>query len=426
MVGLPTGTVTFLFSDVEGSTELLERLGDAYASELHEHRAIVREAVGSRGGEIVDQRGEETFAAFSDASAAVETAVEIERRHADHPMRVRIGLHTGQPALTGDGYLGLDVHRAARICGAGHGRQILLSAETRALVADRSTKDLGEYLLKGISAPEHLFQLLEEGLPRSFAALRVLPTARKSKRRPQLRRRGDPPRSLEQLAWAVRARLPTTAEDERAAVSRLAASLIAAARSSTAAKRFVASVDRRAIERDLESYRSMGVTSQRASEAADLAARRLTLLDALDERATLARTGGPTPRPRGRRDRAGDAGARCRPRPPHERRSARASEPAGRTGAAFDDSAPSTSSSRPTRPASSTSTASSRCRRRATSGTRSGWRVQASTGSMSSPEPSRHAPSDNPYQAGIGTEAAAAAVTMAAACERTGVGKRQL
>ena len=243
---------------------------------MHEH-----------GGEIVDQRGEETFAAFADASAAVEAAIEIERRHAERPMRVRIGLHTGAPALTGEGYLGLDVHRAARICAAGHGRQVLLSTETRALVADRPAKDLGAYLLKGITQPEHLYQLLADGLPKDFAPLRVLPTAPATRRR-RFRRVGTEPRSLEQLAWATRARLPAIPPDERPAVARLATALLAAARSSAATQRFVATVDRRAIERDLASYSSAGGASERASHAADLAARRLALVDALGERlATL-------------------------------------------------------------------------------------------------------------------------------------------
>ena len=284
MVGLPTGTVTFLFSDVEGSTELLERLGTGYADELGAHRAIVREAVASNGGEIVDQRGEEVFAAFSDAAAAVAGAVDIQRRHVGRVMRVRIGLHTGEPALTGDGYLGLDVHRAARICAAGHGGQVLLSARTRGLVAERSAKDLGEYLLRGISAPERLYQVLEPGLGQEFVALRVLPAGRERRRSP-LRRRGSERLSIEQLAWAARARLPATPPAERASVSRLAASLAAAARSSATARRFSAGVDRRALERRWAAYRTMSGASRRASEAAETVERQLALLDAVQERA---------------------------------------------------------------------------------------------------------------------------------------------
>ena len=284
MVGLPTGTVTFLFSDVEGSTALLERLGDAYAGELGEHRAIVRETIGAHGGEIVDQRGEEVFAAFSDSAAAVACAAEIQHRHTGRVMRVRIGLHTGEPSLTGEGYLGLDVHRAARICSAGHGGQVLLSARTRELVADRSAKDLGAYLLSGISTPERLYQLLEPGLGQEFVALRVLPAPNGSGRdRAPSRRRDREPQSLEQLAWAVRARLPATPPEERQNVSRLAASLAAAARSATAAQRYSASVDRKALERRLSAYSAMRTTSRRAADAADGAKAQLALLDAVEE-----------------------------------------------------------------------------------------------------------------------------------------------
>ena len=174
-------------------------------------------------------------------------------------MRIRIGLHTGEPALTGDGYLGLDVHRASRICGAGHGRQILLSAETRALVADRSAKDLGEYLLKGISAPEQLFQLLEEGLPRNFAALRVLPTARKSKRRDSLRRRGIGRKASSSSPGRCGPACPQRLPDERAAISRLAGPPIAAARTSRCG-RSIRLLRRPTRDRTrLQSYRSMGV-----------------------------------------------------------------------------------------------------------------------------------------------------------------------
>jgi class 3 adenylate cyclase len=286
MVGLPTGTVTFLFSDVEGSTALLERLGDAHAGELGEHRAIVRDAVASNGGEIVDQRGEEVFAAFAETSLAVDAAVAIQRRHAGRLMRVRIGLHTGEPSLTGEGYLGLDVHRAARICAAGHGGQVLLSVRTRELVADRSAKDLGSYLLHGISTPERLYQLLEPGLGHDFVALRVLPAPGDGERKLMARlpghRPGEP--TLEQLAWAARARLPALPADERLVVARVAGALAAASRSATAANRLTASVDRRGLERRLSAYRAMSGTSNRAATAAKTVERQLEHLDAVRDR----------------------------------------------------------------------------------------------------------------------------------------------
>jgi class 3 adenylate cyclase len=285
MVGLPTGTVTFLFSDVEGSTALLERLGDGYAAELGGHRAIVREAVASHDGEIVDQRGEEVFAAFADPTHAVEAAVEIQRRHVGREMRVRIGLHTGEPALTGDGYLGLDVHRAARICGAGHGGQVLLSARTRELVADNSAKYLGAYLLSGISRPERLYQLLEPGLGQEFVALRALPADQDGKaRRSRWPGRAASVPTLEQLAWAARARLPAIPASERSAASQLASVLAAAARSAKAAKRFSASIDRRGLERRLAAYRAMSSASNRAASAAESVERQLGELDDVRDR----------------------------------------------------------------------------------------------------------------------------------------------
>jgi class 3 adenylate cyclase len=279
MVGLPTGTVTFLFGDVEGSTELLERQGAAYADELAAHRSAVRAAVSARGGEIVDQRGEEVFAAFATADRAVATAVDIQRRHADRVVRVRIGLHTGEPALTGEGYLGLDVHRAARICAAGHGGQILLSDATRALVADRAVEDLGDYLLKGISAPERIYQLLEPGLPVRFAPLRTLPAVPARRLLPPRRARQA---TLEQLAWSTRARLPATPKGERAAVSRLARALSVAARASQGARRFSDGVDRRVLEHRHAAYVPMSVRSHRAAGAVESAERQLALLDAVE------------------------------------------------------------------------------------------------------------------------------------------------
>lgn len=282
MVGLPTGTVTFLFGDVEDSTALFERQGVDYAEELTGHRSIVRDAVAAHGGQVVDQRGEEVFAAFSLPGGAVAAAVDIQRRHIDRVVRVRIGLHTGEPALTGEGYLGLDVHRAARICAAGHGGQILLSDTTRALVGDRIVEDLGEYLLKGISTPERIYQLLEPGFPVRFAPLRTLPAA--PGRHGLLRlRRGRPNQlTLEQLAWATRARLPTTRPPERVAVSRLAAALSAAARASQSAHRFRDGVDRRALERRHVDNAPASVRSRRAADAVDTVRHQLGLLEAVD------------------------------------------------------------------------------------------------------------------------------------------------
>jgi len=140
MASLPSGTVTFVFSDVEGSTALLKQLGDGYADVLADHRRLMRERFGAHGGVEIDTQGDAFFFAFPRARDAVTAAVEAQRAHAAHEwpdgavVRVRMGLHTGEPAVGSEGYLGLDVVRAARLCTAGKGGHVLLSDTTRALV----------------------------------------------------------------------------------------------------------------------------------------------------------------------------------------------------------------------------------------------------------------------------------------------------
>src|SRR5438105_9276716 len=128
---LPSGTVTFLFTDIEGSTRLLHELGDAYVEALAEHRRLLREAFAAHGGVEVDTQGDAFFYAFGKASAALAAAEEGQRAFGRGPVRVRMGLHTGEPVATEEGYVGVDVHRAARICAAGHGGQVLASQATR-------------------------------------------------------------------------------------------------------------------------------------------------------------------------------------------------------------------------------------------------------------------------------------------------------
>jgi class 3 adenylate cyclase len=178
------GTVTFVFTDIEGSTELLKRLGDRYADALREHRRIIRDAFGERGGQEIDTQGDAFFYCFERARDAVAAAVAAQRSlvHEEWPggtaLRVRMSLHTGEPVVGEEGYVGIDVHRAARICSAGHGGQVLLSATTAALVSGAlpegvSKRDLGEVHLKDIDEPEHVTQLVIEGLPESFPPLRI-------------------------------------------------------------------------------------------------------------------------------------------------------------------------------------------------------------------------------------------------------------
>ena len=178
MPELPHGTVTLVFTDVEGSTQLVQRLGDGYAHVLDDHRRLVRAAVEDAGGVIVDQRGDEIFLVFASASAAADAIVAAQQSLAEHEwpsgveLRVRVGLHTGEPNVRDGTYFGLDVHRAARICQAGSGGQILLSARTRDdLDAAHEVHDLGEHQLPGIDKPERLFQLNVAGLPNRFPPL---------------------------------------------------------------------------------------------------------------------------------------------------------------------------------------------------------------------------------------------------------------
>ncbi len=154
---LPTGTVTFLFTDVEGSTRLLHELGDAYADALAEHRRLLREAFAAHGGVEVDTQGDAFFFAFSSAKEAVAAATEAQQSLGAGPISVRMGVHTGEPQLTEEGYVGLDVHRAARIAAAGHGGQVLMSQATRDLV-DADVRDLGPHRLKDLSATERIYQ----------------------------------------------------------------------------------------------------------------------------------------------------------------------------------------------------------------------------------------------------------------------------
>jgi len=158
MSELPTGTVTLVFTDIEGSTRLLHELGSRYADVLDEHRQIVREAFATHGGVEVDTQGDAFFYVFGAAKEALAAAGDAQAALADQPVRIRIGVHTGEPVLAAEGYVGADVHRAARIAGSGHGGQVLVSATTAAL-ADVELHDLGSHRLKDLLAAERIYQL---------------------------------------------------------------------------------------------------------------------------------------------------------------------------------------------------------------------------------------------------------------------------
>jgi predicted ATPase/class 3 adenylate cyclase len=183
---LPTGTVTLLFTDIEGSTELLKQVGDrAYAELLARHAALLRRAFAEEQGTEVDTQGDAFFVAFPRAwhavagAAAAQRALAAEDWPGDATVRVRMGLHTGEPTLGGHGYVGLDVNRTARIAASGHGGQVLLSERTLAMARHDlpegvAVRDLGEHRLKDLPQPEHIFQLEIAGLPADFPRLKTL------------------------------------------------------------------------------------------------------------------------------------------------------------------------------------------------------------------------------------------------------------
>jgi predicted ATPase/class 3 adenylate cyclase len=185
-VALPQGTITFLFTDIQGSTRLLERLGPVYGDVLSTHGRLLREAAAHHGGVEVDTQGDAFFLAFADPADAVAAAVDAQRRLLGHPwphgepVLVRMGLHTGTASIVDGGYVGIDVHRAARIAGVAHGGQVVVSSETcellRAAGVDGVTfRSLGEHLLKDIDEPEHIHQVEAPGLRTSFPPLTSLP-----------------------------------------------------------------------------------------------------------------------------------------------------------------------------------------------------------------------------------------------------------
>jgi class 3 adenylate cyclase len=173
---LPSGVVTFLFTDIEGSTRLVKALREGYREVLAEHRRLVRAAIAGQRGHEVDTQGDAFFAAFADAKQAVLCALQIQRALADHPwpaglqVQVRIGVHTGQAVPAAGAYIGLAVHRAARICAAARGGQVLVSQPTQMIIEDEEEEpgftlmDLGERRLKDLDRPVRLFQLAAPGL----------------------------------------------------------------------------------------------------------------------------------------------------------------------------------------------------------------------------------------------------------------------
>jgi class 3 adenylate cyclase len=180
----PSGVVTLMLTDIEGSTRLVQDLGEGYSSVLESVRKLIRDAVGDHQGFEVDSRADEFFAVFAEAGQGLAAAIEIQTAMQDtkwpvgHQVRVRIGINSGSPAVTDTGYVGLPVNVMARVCNAGHGGQILLTASSRdelgSDLADIQLEFLGEFQLQGLPAPQPLFQVKTRGLIEEFPPLRVV------------------------------------------------------------------------------------------------------------------------------------------------------------------------------------------------------------------------------------------------------------
>ncbi len=194
MADIPTGTVTFLFTDIEGSTRLLNDLGARYADVVDAQQRIVRDACGEHGGTEIDTQGDSFFFAFGRALEAVTAAAKIQRRLVAHDwsegrnVRLRMGIHTGEPLATGERYVGMGVNRAARVSALGHGGQVLVSNTTRELVEDElphglGLRDLGQVRLRDIARPERVFQLEIAGLQNEFPPLAGSGTRVRTRRR---------------------------------------------------------------------------------------------------------------------------------------------------------------------------------------------------------------------------------------------------
>jgi len=294
MEDLPSGTVTLLFTDVEGSTLLVQALGAAYQDALAEHREILRDAVASHAGREVDCRADEFVACFPRASDGLAAAIaaQLALTSYDSQLRVRMGLHTGEPELIGDAYIGIDVNRAARICAAGHGGQILVSQTTRDLVSTGvQFRDLGTYLLAGVEQAERIYEVRAPGLRTSSLPLRAEHETGTSGRRRRLRpRRAPAPSQLAETAW--RARKLIEPGPLRDALAGLAAALFDADRAVHRADTLLGKIDRHRIVRRLAEQRQLSIVSAPVAELADGTDAKLACLDRLgDDRQVVSDLG---------------------------------------------------------------------------------------------------------------------------------------
>lgn len=278
---LPNGTVTLLFTDIEGSTLLVAALGDDYESALSDHRQILRTIVAAHDGHEVDCRGGEFLGCFTRAADALSAAIAAQRALAAGvpDMRVRMGLHTGEPALVGGAYVGIDVNRAARICSAAHGGQILISASTRdQLEPDVEVRDLGSYRLAAVEQPERIYEVLSPELGGGFPPIRA-PQQRAAAR---LRRRDRTARSpLAEAAWRARELIETGPLKQP--LTELAAAFFDADRSVNRTDAMLARIDTKRLARRLRDEHALAVRSPIGEERALATAGKVASLDRLVE-----------------------------------------------------------------------------------------------------------------------------------------------
>jgi class 3 adenylate cyclase len=286
---IPSGTVTLLFTDIEGSTQLVHQLGEGYGALLNNQRQLLRAAVGAAGGYEVDCRADELFASFQRAKDGVAAALAAQRGLSTHAwpedarVRVRIGLHTGEPAVEEGAYLGLDVSRAARICSAAHGGQVLLSETTRDLVADTAElKDLGAHSLAGLPRPERIFQLLAPGLQSSFPPLRGESAEPGLLKKILPSRRARVP-TLEEEAWQARTLLTKVPQARQKPLTELGAALFTADRAVSKADNFLSRIDRNDLPRRVAAQRESAVVSRVAQKELVSLERQATSVDRLFE-----------------------------------------------------------------------------------------------------------------------------------------------
>ena len=285
---LPTGTVTMLFTDIEGSTALVRQFGDDYGAVLGTYRRLLRQAVLEAHGHEVDCRADELFAAFQRANDAVAAALSAQRLLSVHAwpdgVRVltRMGLHTGEPGVEGGAYLGIDVHRTARICSAAHGGQVLLSQITHDLVAGRvETRDLGAYSLAGLDRPERLYQLIAPQLRDTFPPPRAQSTQRRHPggSRPRARAKAQ---DLAEIAWQVRRMLPGTPAALQEPMVELGSALFTGDRALRGVDEFLARVDDKRLAQGLAAQRER--VSAQAHRRAESLEGQIACLDRLRDR----------------------------------------------------------------------------------------------------------------------------------------------